>query len=547
MGYGSGLYGSGIYPGSTQDIEFRKFSVTPILLVEMRFPSGTRYVSNADARYNSVYYEGRLLSMSPIRREIQRQLGLYEVNAVTAEISDTDQSFSSIVEPIKGTVVVVKLLTRILGISDAKTLLIGKIDDYEIADFSMSFVIKDAFLDIPEFPDTGFVDETNFPNAYKEHRGAPLPICYGTHSIELDDDFRNRGAWPTLYVDNTADSKKFLIAAHAVKAINKVYTNRPTLGSTELTLTTDYTVFPAGVLAGKTMAWIQFTTSQFNSKVVDGSSIGQVVCNVAGKEVTGTGSGSLITNPIDVLLDFLANYCGNPTIDGTTMTESQGICTGRSYLVKGGYFEKSTTQNVLADLVRSFNISLFLTSEGSVASNMVDASTMDSGGDLFDEARDIFKGSWSIDRNSQIEGAEDSQLVNSIDYSYDFHYAKNKSFRSNKTTDSESISKYGTKSLVLDMPWNASSTNAGDVASRIIFQFKNPVAHASFRTIIKAVQTELAQRFLASHANGHEGTAWSSRGMQMLSQVFNPADFSVQIRGRDINAITEGAYYFGAE
>jgi hypothetical protein len=525
---------------------FKQFSCTPILLAEFHFNDGIRRVAPMQANFKTQIFSGRVLSVSPIRRIMQRNLGIYEMANVEVELADVDRFYSSIAEPIKGKVVYIKLGTRNLALSKYLTIFKGKIDDYSLSSFSITFSLKDNLLELPEFPLTGFVDETNFPNALKEHRNFPLPVCYGTHSVTTSDDNRNRGAWPTLYVDNTTNAKKFLVAAHEVKAINEVYTNRPSVGSTLLTLTTDYTVQLAGTIAGKTMAWIQFTDAQFQSKVLDppssGTSVGQVVCNVQGKHRSGT----VITNPIDVLRDFLENYCGDPSVDDTSFNRVFTTCSERSYVVRGGYADKKPTQNVLSEFCRSFNLALYLTRDGLIGANLSDPADFAGPLGVFDEGRDIFRGSWSLDREAQIEGAEDAQLVNRIQYAHDLHYANGRFFANKETSDTSSIASYGEKRLVIEMPWTGDDATATDVVGRILFLFKNPVAHATFKTGLQGLLVDIGDEIAVTHANG-PGVAWSEQTMQLLSTSFNPQDYSTQIRARDVAAITEGAYYLDDE
>jgi len=548
--YGRVIPNLPVRTSATIAAEFKRFGVGPVVLVEIEFDNQLSLIAGFDARFTTAYYEGRLVSIGEIRRVIQRNLGIYEVSSVEIVINDSDRVYSSIAEPWKGKRVTIKVGTTNLSHPDYMTVLRGKIDAYSIDEFRVSVIVKDSLLDLPEFPITGFVDAVKFPNALKKHRGLPLSVCYGTHSVTSDDDNRNRGAWPTLYVDNTTNAKKFLLARHAIKAINEVYTIRPTLGSTLLTSVTDYTAFPAGTINGVRMAYIQFTDAQFTSKVVDtGGVVGEVVANVQGKESTGIGTGTLLVNPIDVLKDFLASFCGNPSVDDDSMAVVREICDGRFYNVKGGYVDKTTTASVLAAFARSFNIALYTSKDGRVAAFLFDPSLYPPGTSppLFDEGRDILRGSWAIDREAQIEGAEDAQLVNSVEFSFDYHWATRAFFGQKKATTPASVSTYGERSLVVDFPWNADSNGSNDVATRILFQFSMPVAHATFRTGLRAILSDLGDQIRINHANGASGQAWTDRRLQIQSIVFNPADFSAAIRGRDISPIIEGAYFLDDE
>lgn len=531
----------------TQANEFKAFSAEPIVLVEFGFDSTPKYIAGKDLRFNTQPYQSKLLSIGAIRRTIQKNLGLFEVNSLEIVVDDTDRVFSAITGNIKGTVVTVKLGTARLGINSYMTIFKGVVDDYTIQDFTVSYVVKDTLIDIPDYPNTGFVDLTNFPKAFNEHRDLPLPVCYGTHTTTTDEDNRNRGSWPTLYVDNTSNAKKFLVACHAVKVINEVYSNRPSSGSTLLTLTTDYTVFPAGTINGQIMAWIQFTDAQFTSRVVDtGGVVGDIVCNVIGKETNADGTGTVMTNPVDVLRDFLTYYCDQPEIDDTTFATARQTAAERYYTVSGGYTEKMQTANVLRDIAKTFNLLIYSTRTNSIAVDLFNVATLSSLA-VFDEARDILKGSWSIDHDNNIEGAEDASIINAAQYSYKYHRAKQKYFSSNTYSDSESVASYGSKKLVIEMPWSADTTTVYDVIARIIFQFKNPASHANFSCGMRGLLSDIASGISVNHANGGMGAAWSGNICQIRDQTFNLSNFITTIRAIDILQIYSNAYILGDE
>lgn len=527
--------------------EFSSFVAEPIVIVEFGFDEVAKYVAGKNLRFNTRNYEGKLLSIGSIRRSIQRNLGLFEVNSLEIVVDDSDGSFSSIGQSVKGSIVTVRIGTAKLGLDDYVTVFKGTIDDWIIQDFTITYSVKDILIALSEYPNTGFVDVTNFPNALNAHRDLPLPVCYGEHSITSDDDNRNRGAWPTLYVDNTTNSKKFLIACHAVKAINEVYCIRPSSGSTLLTLTTDYTVFPAGTINGQTMAWIQFTDAQFNSVVVDtGGVIGDVVCNVQGKETNADGSGTLMTNPVDVLMDFLTSYCGQPELDQTSFETAKQTATERFYITSGGYTEKKPTADVISDIARTFNLLVYGTRNNTIAVDLFSGSVLASS-TVIDEARDIIKGSWSIDHDNNIEGAQDSTIVNSAQYTYKFHRAQQKYFKSDTYNDSESISNYGEKKVLLDMPWSSDPTTVFDVVARIVFQFKDPANQANFTVGLRGLLVDIGNRIEVNHANGPDGEAWVNEVCQIRTQTLNLSNFLINMKALDITYLYRKAFIFGDE
>lgn len=527
--------------------EFSSFVTEPIVVVDFGFDSTPKYISGKGLRFNTRNYEGKLLSIGSIRRSIQRNLGLFEVNSLEIVVDDTDRVFSSIPGSVKNSIVTVRLGTAGLGLDDYMTIFKGFVDDYTIQDFTVTYVVKDILINIPDYPNTGFVDVTNFPNAFNEHRNLPLPVCYGEHSVTSDEDNRNRGMWPTLYVDNTSNAKKFLIACHAVKSVPQVYCNRPSSGSTLLVETTDYTLFKAGTINGQTMAWIQFTDAQFTSRVVDtGGVVGEVTCNVQGKETRSDGTGDLMTNPIDVLRDFLTFYCGQPELDPVTFATARQSASDLAYVCAGGYTEKLQAANVISDIAKTFNILIYSTRNNQIAVDLFSISSASSSPTI-DEARDIIKNSWSIDHDNNIEGASDSTIVNSISYSSKLHRAKGKYFNSNVYSDSDSVANYGEKRLVMEMPWTSDTPTAFDVINRIIFQFKNPVAHANFTVGLRGLLQDIASTVAINHANGSEGVAWSGRICQIREQTFNLSNFLTSMRAVDISALYGKFYILGDE
>lgn len=527
--------------------EFSSFVAEPIVIVDFGFDATPKYISGKELRFNTRNYEGKLLNIGSIRRAVQKNLGLFEVNSLEITVDDTDRVFSGISGSIKNSIVTVRIGTANLGLDSYMTVFKGFIDDYTIQDFTVTYSIKEALINISDYPNTGFVDVTNFPNALNEHRDLPLPVCYGEHTVTSDDDNRNRGAWPTLYVDNTTNAKKFLVACHAVKSINEVYCNRPSSGSTLLVLTTDYTVFAAGTINGQTMAWIQFTDAQFTSVVVDtGGVVGQVVCNVQGKETNANGTGTLMINPVDVLQDFLTSYCGQPEIDTTTFATAKQTAAERYYVVSGGYTEKTLTSNVISDIAKTFNLLVYGTRNNAVAVDLFSLSSLGSSTTI-DEARDIIKGSWSIDHQNNIEGAQDSTIINSAQYTYKYHRAQQKFFESDTYNNSESISNYGEKKLLLEMPWSADGTTVYDVVARIVFQFKNPANQLNFTVGLKGLLVDIGSAVSINHANGPAGVALSGQVCQIREQTFNLSNFLTSMRAIDIPEMYRRAFILGNE
>jgi hypothetical protein len=543
--YGRGVYGSGPYGGGyTQANEFSGSQAGPIVLAEIDFEDVTKYVAMGTARFADKMYDGTIVQLGQIQRVMQKNLGLFESSAVTIILNNTDQAFSILARPIKGAAARIKVGTDRMQLADYQTILGGRIDNYSIDGFTLSLVIKDSLFNLPEFPTVGTVNETDFPNSYPDHRGEPLPLCYGTHSVTSSDDARNRGAWPTLYIDNRSGFKKFLVARHPVFDIAEVYATLPGSGSTLLIEGTDYTAVTSGTINGEDMAYIEFSDAQFNANLFDANgTLAVVTCNVSGRMDIFN---DLITNPITALIDFLETYCGDPDTDLTKMDEAFDVCVNRSYAVRGGYTQRISTAQVLSQIAKSFNIRLFPSKLGAISADILDPDPLGTNTRLFDEGRDILENSWSIDHDSQVEGAEDAQVVNKVEYLTDFHHAKQKFFSSSTVENADSIALYEEKNLQIEMPW-ATETTGTDVAQRILFQFKDPVPHANFQTGIQGLLIDISEQITASHQDGDAGAAWVGKRLEAISLAFDPATLRCTIRGIDVAALTEQGFFLDDE
>jgi hypothetical protein len=488
--------------------------------------------------------------MGTFRRSIQQNLGIFEVSSIQAEFGDADTTLLQKAESTrpKDSLVTFKIGSKKLPLESYKVFHQGKIDDFGGGDYKFRILVKDRLWTLPEFPDTGIVNEDDFVNALPAHVGKRLPLCYGSHSLTSSDDASERGAWPTLFIDVTSSNRYFLIARHAVKSINEVYAFTPGRGSVTLTETTDYVAHKAGTINGETMAFISITSTGWTDKVTDANgTLGTVTVNVDGKEDGGDGTGELITNPIDVLKDLLENYLDNPTINSTKFDESKIVATTRSYEVRGGYTEEIATRQVLEELARSFSLRVYSDSEGKIAVDIFEPANPTTDIKKYREQWEILKGSLQISHNSDIASAEDAQIINTCDYEFDFHYAKRFFETADQFSDSTSVTNYGDKKFFISLPWNGNSNGAKDVAQRIVQQYRDPVATISFRTALTAMNSDLTDPIDVTHGDGTISGGYSDRRFEIISQTFNPRDFSIEISAKDVDKLSQNGFFLADE
>lgn len=557
--YGSGTYGSGLYIGTDFEQQMEAYAAFAFVIVEIDFPSGSRYFGGVSARFPGQFYEGRVLSIGRFRRAIQQNLGLFEVSSIDVEFADTDRTLIRLADTTrpKGSVARFKIGSQKLPLSDFVTFHEGKIDDFGAGDLSFRILVKDRLWTLPANPDTGTVTTENFPFALPAHVGLPLPVCYGSHSFTDSDfptgtgsdelDYRLRGAWPTLYVDVRETERTFLIARHPIKEIQEVYAFVESSGSQLLVETTDYVAYNAATLAGETMAFVKLTTAGFGKITDSNGRFGVLSVNVEGRDNLGDGSGDLMTNPVDVLADLLSNYLGGPPINVTKFEEARVSARTRTYTTRGGYTEAKSTPEVLQEFANSFSMRIFPDTLGRISVDIFEPSKPISDVRKIRDQWEILEGSWSLSFASDIQGSEDTQVVNNCDYEFNYHHAKKFFANSDNFSNAASIANYGSKRLKLSLPWIGNTSGANDVAQRIVQQYANPVATARFKTALPGMLVDLTDPIDVTHPDGPISGGYEDRRFEITEHAFNPSDLSVEITAKDVDSLNSDAFFLDDE
>lgn len=551
--YGSGLYGAGPYAGYSYATELASFTCEPLVLIEIALPSGTKYYAGTPLHFYGQAFEGKILGLSNFRRSLAQNLGLFEVSSIDVAIADTDASIVQLADTdrIKNVAVTFKLGTKRIPLGLFSTFHEGKIDDFGSGNFGFRILVRDRLWTLPSKPDIGVVGEDNFPYALPGDIGKVLPVCYGTHSYTgsgagEEENALNRGAWPTLFVDVQTSARTFLIARHAVKSIDNVYAWTPGRGSVELTATTHYVAYPAGTLDGQTMAYIQITQTGWDNMVTDTSgNLGTVTVNVQGKDDQNTGAGESLTNPIDVLEDLFDNYLGGAPLNVTEFSRAQAVAKTRGYTVSGGIVDGIATDKMLKEISDSFSIRIYPDSNGQIAVDIFQPEGPTVTARSYKEQWHILKASLNIGFESDVQGAEDAQIINYVDYAYEKHYARGHYASTLNVQAATSIATYGEQRLVLELPWNGSDGGAKDVAQRYIFLYQDPVATITFKTPAVGMLSDLTDQIDVTHAGGHISGGYDDRRFEIIEHIFNPSDFTVDIRAKDVDKLVANAFFLG--
>src|SRR6187397_2466249 len=137
-------------------------------LFEMDLDSGTVYASYAGTSTPSAFYEGRVISISPINRSIPTECGLYSVGNVTVVLDNHDQYLSQIKATEGWLNRVCRTLTGypILGIATFEPSFTGVISDVVFeSDETVHLTLTDDVLGRLDMPITDVLQKT-VPGGY---------------------------------------------------------------------------------------------------------------------------------------------------------------------------------------------------------------------------------------------------------------------------------------------------------------------------------------------------------------------------------------------
>lgn len=210
----------------------------------------------------------------------------------TVTIDDADLGFLPDIYQLYRCASTVKLVSpNLTNTSDYFTFHVGKVASIQQdgTRWSISIRPNDSAMDAP-FP-KGKITVIDWSSAHQRAIGQPLPILYGSHSAQ-NLIFPVGGQVPLLYVDTS--NWKFVVAGHVCKSVPRVY-----IGATLKTVVTHYNLsYP--IVGGRQYTVVTFTSDPGADPVV--------TADVDGIETVGDGSGTLISNPADMLKHLLVNW-----------------------------------------------------------------------------------------------------------------------------------------------------------------------------------------------------------------------------------------------
>ena len=158
--------------------------------MEIHLDRGTLYISQEGIAATGRFYEPRLLSLSPISREISYITGMYRAGDVTLNIASPDREWETILanEPILHRRVYISYANVSEPLERASRVFTGTITDFEFGDGEIRLTCRDLTFDRFDQPlctNIPLLNDTNFanipPNAF--YRGYLCPTTYGNWQL----------------------------------------------------------------------------------------------------------------------------------------------------------------------------------------------------------------------------------------------------------------------------------------------------------------------------------------------------------------------------
>lgn len=366
----------------------RRPGAMPVWLVALSLPGGTRrYAVSGGASATSGLYHGRVLSHGPFGRGVSERTVSLEIYSTSVTIADHDSTFAAILDGAQGNAVRGSTATILLGEEslaqgDWSTVYTGRIDGYEQSAphiWNLELRPNDLPLQRDSIP-KGIITASDWPNAEKDVLGKRYPIIFGKHDSVSSS---NQGFVPLYCVDTL--SFKYLVGV-GVLTVDRVYVDgTPATGWTASTTTVN----------GRLQTVVTFTASQGDATIT---------ADVRGLTTTGTGGGSLITDPPTILKYLLVQFIYGDWKAGAWLADSTApvdtTAFGTTY-----YSQRSASGSVwigaqrtglavVTDILTSWEMRAYWTTGGKIAVRVEDPSSFAYGDEPFLRVED--ENGWAL-------------------------------------------------------------------------------------------------------------------------------------------------------
>ena len=462
------------------------------LLVEFELDSETLRYSISGVSTSDGYYDGRVISVSDISKDLIPGGGVSPVQSCYISIADTDGVLRKKAASTYFTrrYVRVKLLDLATGV--ATQIFGGRIESApEFSYDEARFEVRDDSYDALEEPISLRTTTDIFSNLPAETPSRLIPIVLGTVD---SSSFGSIGHIPAYLVDPKVgvSAYRYVAAQHPLKSVLRVCRNGVEVPTSE------YTVTYADVTTG--IGTVRMTFIDFTKDPRDAEEETIITYDAQGLTDDNTETGTLVTNPATALQKFLAlrSKVLSSEFDSTLLSQTETDYNDESITIGMAVTEDDTWLDVVERICESYNLCFFRTGDGYYGVVFDKAATSSSSvTNTITDANDIVEGSFSIAGRSYLRV---DRPVSTLEINYAPDYARGSYAATHEETDSTEQTALGKDVKELVELEVRTANIAGKLAQAKIFQRRSSRNYVQFSCQPKTY--ELGDFFLLTHFAG---------------------------------------------
>ena len=501
------------------------------LKAKIKLDAGDRLVALVGVSTATKHYDGRIVEIDDIQREISVQPGEFRAAEITLTVNDADSFFSDIRtnEPFIGRMVEVLLFDPDIGESDDTVIAAGTISSWNATANTFTITAEDLGLDRLDQVIDDRLDTTKFPDLPDDVPRGLVPLVIGLVS-SAGTGQSNTGAIPCCLVDPAVSQSKYQYVAcqREVKAVPNVYVYG--------VLTVSGFTVQTRTLGSKTYTTIEFTADQ---RDIARSNELEITCDVDGITDDGTAGGNRIENPADLWQEVLLQsgfVAGD--IDSTSVTAARNSYGARS--ITGGFAsvdKDETLRDIAEKFAVSFNLTTLATRAGKFGVSVPEPGAAPAPGQVTLDESTIARDSLSFG------GPED--LASSIDYFYSQNWHTGLFDIEGNVSDALQVSRLNRDvRLSVELPYVYEPTSAAAVINdKLFFLSDNRVVVEVQADVAELRNVDVGDTVTLKHYGGFPFSASSFRVLG-AGLSFDGANMLLALSVIDIS---QTAFTFGVE
>ncbi len=492
------------------------------LLVEIELDSKTLRYSISGSSSKDGYYDGKIISVSDIAKDIIPGGGVSPIQSCYIEIDDTEGNLKK--ECALTTFVRRYVRVKLLNLDSGESYLIfgGRIISVPEFDYgSMRIEVRDDSYDSLEEPISLRTTPDIFPNLPADTPSLLIPIVLGTVD---SNDFGKKGHIPAYLVDPKIGVTKYryVAAQHPLKSIIRVCRNGIQLPASAYTISYANVSTPIGSIR---MTFIDFNADPRDSENDDTL----ITYDATGLTSDNAESGSLVTNPATALVKFLGlrSKVLSSEFNSALLSQAEADYNSEDITIGLVVIEDDSWLDVVERICRSYNLCFFRTGSGYYATLFDKAATHANPSSLpiITDANDIIKGTFSMSGRGYFNV---DRPVSTLEVSYARDYGRDLWCAIRNETYSPEVTALAKDVRELTEIEVRHANIAGKLVQAKIFQRSSSRNYVVFSTSPRSF--ELGDFFRLTHFSGV-----SSDGMGFVEDVFRI--FGITVSGGDSSGV----------